>query len=136
MGLLAVLVALHLAAGVLRLVRGSILKRVRVVADYQAAGPAWHFRRSDQETQRIASWLLATVPRDQALLFDGQRSGCLQQLAPLLFPSLLVHARALQPDGTAAGRRVFQEQPPWLEDAPPSVPVIVGHGSSIEWTRR
>ena len=134
--LLAVLAGTHLAIGALRLVRGSVLKRARVVAEYQEAGPAWHFRMADEETQRIASWLLATVPEDHALLFDGDGPGCLQLLAPLLFPRLLVHANALRSDGTAAGRPVFRGQPPWLEDAPADVPVVVGHGTSLEWTRR
>jgi hypothetical protein len=117
---LAVLITAHVAFGAVRLVSGGIAKRVQAVA----------------EAQRLAAWLLDEMPRDQALLFEGPKPGNLQLLAPLLFPAILVHASALAPDGTAAGRPVFRGQPPWLDAANAGTPIIVGGLSDLGWVRR
>lgn len=134
--LLALLTVVHLTIAGIRLVRGSVLKRARVVAEYREAGPIWHFRKTGEETQRLAAWLIENVPEDHALLFDGEKAGCLQLLAPLMFPRILVHARALAPGGSASGQPVFKGQPPWLEQQGHGIPVIVGSRSALRWTRR
>jgi hypothetical protein len=133
---LAVLITAHVAFGAVRLVSGGIAKRVQAVAEFEEAGPIWHFRHSTPEAQRLAAWLLDEMPRDQALLFEGPKPGNLQLLAPLLFPAILVHASALAPDGTAAGRPVFRGQPPWLDAANAGTPIIVGGLSDLGWVRR
>lgn len=133
---LAVLITAHVAFGTVRLVSGGIAKRVRAVAEYEEAGPVWHFRHSTPEAQRLAAWLLDEMPRDHALLYEGPMPGNLQLLAPLLFPAILVRASALAEDGTAAGRPVFRGQPPWLDAAAAGTPVIVGGLSDLGWVRR
>lgn len=133
---LAVLVTVHVAFGVVRLVSGGIVKRVRAVAEYEEAGPIWHFRHSEPDAQRLAAWLLDEMPRDHALLYEGVMQGNLQLLAPLLFPAILVRSSAVAPDGTAAGRPVFRGQPPWLDQGTAGIPVIVGGISSLGWVRR
>lgn len=134
--LLAILVTAHIAFGVVRLVSGGIAKRVRAVAEYEEAGPIWHFRHSEPDAQRLAAWLLEEMPRDHALLYEGVMQGNLQLLAPLLFPAILVRSSALGEDGTAAGRPVFRGQPPWLDPESSGTPVIVGGISSLGWVRR
>lgn len=134
--LLTLLLTAHVAFGVVRLASGGIAKRARAVAEYEEAGPIWHFRHSEPDAQRLAAWLLDEMPRDHALLYDGVMQGNLQLLAPLLFPAILVKSSALAEDGTAAGRPVFRGQPPWLDEARAGTPVIVGGISSLGWVRR
>lgn len=133
---LAILVAAHVAFGTVRLFSGALAKRVRAVAEYQEAGPTWHFRHSSPDAQRLAAWLLQEMPRDHALLYEGVMQGNLQLLAPLLFPAILVRASALGEDGTAAGRPVFRGQPPWLSADAAGTPVVVGGLTDLGWVRR
>ncbi|MCA8974794.1 MAG: hypothetical protein KDC98_08730 [Planctomycetes bacterium] len=134
--LLGLLIAGHVSFGLLRLPAGSIWKRVDAIDEYERQGPVWHFRLSDDETRRLAGWILETLPADEVLLFDGGVAGQLQLLGPLAFPRLLVHVSALRPDGTALGRKVFAGQPPWLEPDVSGYPVVVGTRQTLRWERR
>jgi len=130
------LVAAHLIFGLARIPTGAIWKRWRSIEEYERLGPSWHFRLADEQTRRIARWVLEAVPREQVLLFDGSVPGQLQLLGPLRFPGLMVHVSALRPDGTAAGRPVFRGQPPWLEPSDAGLPVVVGTTETLRWERR
>jgi len=134
--LVAALLAAHVLFGLARFPSGGIVKRLRVIEEYQEQGPLWHFRHSDANTQRLADWLLDSVDASHALLYDGQQPGALQLLAPLLYPAILVHHRALNSDGTAAGRPVFTGQPPWLRDNSSGHPVVLGSLETLRWERR
>jgi hypothetical protein len=116
--LLAALVLAHLAFGLLRLPAGAIVKRARLLDEYAALGPLWHFRLADAETRRVAAWLRDEVRPDEILLYDGSEQGYLQLVAPMLFPALLVRDGADPAPGTTAARRVFDRRPPWIDDRP------------------
>lgn len=134
--LLTALLFGHLVFGILRVPSGGGLKRLQEIGAYQEQDKVWHFRRTDEETQRLAAWLLDAVSANQALLYDGSAQGALQLLGPLIYPSILVHHRALQKDGTASGLPVFSKQPPWLTGNSSGHPVVIGNGHTLRWERR
>lgn len=109
---------LHLVFGAVRWPVGAIGKRASSIASYHHDGPAaWHLRHYDDETRRIAAWLVAEVPNDRCVLVRGFRPGALQLLAPLLHPRLLVDVDLL------AART--PPVPPFTA-ADGSVPIVVG----------
>lgn len=121
------LLGLHLVFAAIRWPVGAIGKRQGSIAAYRNDGAvAWHLRHYDDETRRIAAWLVAEVPDDRCVLVRGFRPGALQLLAPLLHPRLLVDAELL------AART--PPVPPFaaLDGA---VPVVVGSGDGLrlEW---
>lgn len=121
------LLALHLGFGLVRFPVGSLKKRAESIALYQELGPdAWCYRLADDETRRLARWLLATVPADEVLLCAGESRGALQMFAPLLFPRLMVTVSAQNGDRDRAGRRIFTGVAPWLPPSTTGVPVLVG----------
>ena len=134
--LLTALLFGHLLFGILRIPSGGVFKRLDAVSAYQAQDKIWHFRHTDKETHRLAAWLLDSVGAHQALIYDGSAQGALQLLGPLIYPSILVHHRALQKDGSASGRPVFSKQPPWLKDSASGYPVVIGNGHRLRWERR
>ncbi len=128
MAVTAALLALHLGFGLVRFPVGSLAKRAESIALYQELGSdGWCYRLADDETRRLARWLLATVPADQVLLFAGESRGALQMFAPLLFPRLMVSASARQGEHDRAGRRIFTGVAPWLPPTTPGLPVLVGN---------
>ena len=124
--ILTLLVA-HFGFCIARWPAGTIAKRAASIAEHEQLGASnWHYRHNDEETRRIATWLDETVPEGHVVLFDGERQGALQLLAPLLFPRLLVEANARRGDLDEAGRPVFQGRPPWTATTTDRVPVVVG----------
>ena len=134
--LVAALLVGHVLFGLARVPSGGFVKRLKAVEEYQEQGPLWHFRRDDADTKRLAEWLLDSVDANHALLYDGSAPGALQKLGPLLYPAILVHHRALNNDGTAAGRPVFTGQPPWLAGDSSGYPVVLGSLHTLGWERR
>jgi hypothetical protein len=133
--LLGALLAIHLGFGVVRFWGGAVHKRVETIADYQGHGELWFFRFADDESQRLVRWLLANVPNDQVVLYDGKPRNLIEALHPALFPRSLLHRRALRKDGTAGGRPVFLAHPPWLAEA--SAPGWVhSDGTRLRWRTR
>ncbi len=123
------LLAGHLLFCAVRVPYAAYGQRWQAVREWQQRGAAdYHLRLDDEETRRVAGWLVATVPMDAVVLYDGSPQGCHQQLAALLFPRLLVHESAV-PSGattaTSAGRPVFRQAPPWDPTAT-GTPVVVG----------
>lgn len=111
-GLLAALLAAHLAFGAVRYVGGAWHKRSATIAEYRQHGDLWFFRHADAETQELVRWLLDTVPADAAVLYDGNSRDLIEALHAALHPRLLVHRRALERAEGLGGRSVFAEQPP------------------------
>ena len=134
--LVAALLVGHVLFGLARLPSGGFVKRLKAVEEYQEQGALWHFRRGDADTKRLAKWLLDSVDANHALLYDGSEQGALQKLGPLLYPAILVHYRALNHDGTAAGRPVFTGQPPWLAGDSSGYPAVLGSLRTLGWERR
>ena len=135
--ILLVLVLAHIGFCVARWPAGTIAKRAKSIHHHEQLGAAgWHYRHFDEETRRIANWLDASVPPDHVVLFDGERQGALQLLAPLLYPRLLVESRARRGDRDSAGRAVFQSRPPWMPSTPEGTLVVSGRrgaGLRLEW---
>lgn len=90
------LLALHVLFGAARWPFGAVAKRAASIAEYEAMGPAgWYLRHYDDETRRIAAWLVREVPANECVLVRGWRQGAMQLLAPLLHPRLLVDVEQL-----------------------------------------
>lgn len=127
--LILTLLVVHFGFCIARWPAGSIAKRAASISHHEQLGASnWYYRHYDEETRDIATWLAVTVPEDEVVLFGGKRQGALQLLAPLLFPRLLVEARARRDDQDSSGRTLFTGHPPWIS-APRTlarVPVVVG----------
>lgn len=134
--LLVALIALHATYLLTRFPRGSLSKRADDIKNEASIAPLWHFRHADEPTQRLVKWLLENVPADAAVLLQGDQPGPTEALSAALFPALLVDVNSLQRDGTAAGRKVFRGQPPWLATAPGEFGVVVAQPGKLEWARQ
>jgi hypothetical protein len=133
---LAALLLAHVAFVAMRFPQGSVRKRGQLVEAAQAAGPLWHFVHADGETKRLVAWLVRAVPQDAAVAYQGPGRGLLEPLAAVLAPRLVVHVDAVQPDGTAFGRRVFAGHPAG-EDADGRIGVVdATDGSELRWSLR
>jgi hypothetical protein len=135
---IAAALALHLGFVVVRFPGGAVHKRLRTIAEQREHGDLWHFRHQDEPTRRLVAWLLAEVPRDQAVLFEGSTRGVIEALSSAVFPATLVRSSALRPDGTAGGRPVFRGRPPWLPAAAPDAPpgAVVCRAGALHWRTR
>lgn len=133
--LLGALLAVHLGFGVVRYFGGALHKRGETIAAYLSHGDLWFFRFADAESQDLVRWLLATVPNDQAVLYDGKPRNLIEALHPALFPRTLLHRRALRKDGRAGGQVVFTGHPPWLP-AGTSPGWVHSDGTRLRWRTR
>jgi glycosyltransferase involved in cell wall biosynthesis len=130
---LLLLLGLHFAFCAVRWPVGAVGKRAGSIAEFEQLGAVdWHLRHSDEETRRIAGWLVASVAADERVLCRGSAQGALQLLAPLLHPRLLTDAERFAANGPgSASWRPFAG----AASAARGMPVVVGdlQRLRLEW---
>ncbi|PIE23859.1 MAG: hypothetical protein CSA62_05535 [Planctomycetota bacterium] len=114
--LLLLLLGAHLAIVALRIPSKHWGNRLDEIQRYQEQGRYhFYFRQEQRQNGDLLQWLAENTPQDSVLLWRGEWKGALEFAPALLWPRLLVDARALPPgQDSFHGRKVAAGRYPGL----------------------